>query len=128
MSSVLIVPCVPKSPRKPPPSAKKPRQATYQDQRVMLREHREAQGLTLEEVGARMGGKNKSYVSRLETGGIQVTELHIFQFADAIRVSPDRLFRHPGHLTLDDMVNAIPKELQASIRELVASQYKNRPK
>lgn len=75
-----------------------------------------------------MGGKSKSYVSRLESGGIQVTERHMFLYADAIGIRPERLFRKPGDLTLDDMVQAIPPEFQATIRDLVSTHYKNRPK
>jgi transcriptional regulator with XRE-family HTH domain len=107
--------------RKKPPPPQRP-----QHRRLFLKQHREALGFTLEEVGARMGGKNKSYVSRIERGVMKLNEIHIFSFAQALGIAPERLFRPPDQPTLDDMVSAIPEEFQASIRQLVATHYQNR--
>jgi hypothetical protein len=47
-----------------------PRPSGPSTRRLFLKQHRDSElGFTLEEVGARMGGKNKSYVSRIERGG-----------------------------------------------------------
>jgi transcriptional regulator with XRE-family HTH domain len=98
-----------------------------QARRLFLKEHRIASGFTQEEVGEEMG-KAKSYISRIESGRLKLTESHIFAFARAIGVAPERLFRRPSEPTLDDMVEAIPAEFQDSIRQLVATHYQNRPK
>ncbi len=86
--------------------------------RLFLKEHREAKGVSAEQMGGRINIERES-VYRLERKPERVTWERQCQWADALGISPLDLHRPPGAPSLDAMVAPAPEDLQKTVRDVV---------
>lgn len=78
--------------------------------RAMLREWRIHQGLTLQEVGDRMG-IHRSQVSNWETGFRSMPEKKMLAYCEAIGVDISRIYQMPDYESIDALlVDATPEQ------------------
>lgn len=92
--------------------------------RLFLKEHREAQGVSAEQMAGRIGIERES-VYRLEREAL--TRLNAEKqaaYAAALDIEPEDLWRPPGMPSLDGLVARAPDDLKAMavdiVRRLVA--------
>ncbi len=78
--------------------------------RALLREWRIHQGLTLQEVGDRMG-IHRSQVSNWETGFRSMPEKKMLAYCEAIGVDIARIYQMPDAQSIDELLeNATPEQ------------------
>jgi transcriptional regulator with XRE-family HTH domain len=86
--------------------------------RLFLKEHREAKGLSAEQMGGRLEIERES-VYRLEREPQRVRPDTQAAWADACGVEPEDLWRPPDRPSLDAMVKDAPDDVQKMAADIV---------
>lgn len=86
--------------------------------RLYLRENRKAKGLSAETVAGRMDMERESLL-RLEREPRRCNSEKQAQYAAAIQVEPEDLWRPPGRPSLDGMVQSAPVDVQQMAFDIV---------
>lgn len=86
--------------------------------KLFLKEHRKAKGLSGEQVAGRLGIDRQS-VYRTEADSSRLNVTKQLQWADALGVEPEDLWRPPGRSSLDGMVRDAPPDIQAMAEDIV---------
>jgi transcriptional regulator with XRE-family HTH domain len=94
----------------------RPRKA--QRRRLFLKEHREAKGVSAATMAAKLGIERES-VYRLERELWRVNSDKQADWAHALGIEPEALWRPPGAISLDAMVAAAPDELREMAADIV---------
>src|SRR5262245_1209073 len=79
--------------------------------RLYLKEHREAKGLSAEMMSGRLGITRES-LYRQEREPWRVNSEKQAQWADALQIEPEALWRPPGAISLDELVRNQPAEVR----------------
>lgn len=86
--------------------------------RLFLKEHREAQGISATTMAERLGIERES-VYRIERKPWGVNSRKQAEYAHALGLEPEELWRLPGTPSLDAMVSQAPAELRAMAADIV---------
>jgi transcriptional regulator with XRE-family HTH domain len=86
--------------------------------RLFLKEHREAQGISASQMGERLGIERES-VYRLEKKHWGVSSQKQAEYAHALGLEPEDLWRLPGGTSLDAIISQAPDELKAMAADIV---------
>lgn len=86
--------------------------------RLFLKEHREAKGVSAEQMAGRLGIERES-VYRLEREPRRVNPDKQAQWAAALDIDPADLWRPPETPSLDALVRGAPDELQQMAADIV---------
>lgn len=86
--------------------------------RLYLKEHREAKGISAEAMAGRLGIERES-VYRLERRPYGVKADRQAQYAAALDIEPEELWRPPGTPSLDAMVSQAPDDVRAMAADIV---------
>lgn len=86
--------------------------------RLFLKEHREAQGISATLMGVKLGIERES-VYRLEREPWRVNSRKQAEYAHALGIEPEDLWRAPGTPSLDAMVSSAPDEIRAMAADIV---------
>lgn len=73
--------------------------------KLFLAEWRERRGLSQEALAERVG-TTKASISRWENGERDMTTKGMSALANALGIEPVQLFRHPDHISLDDLLGS----------------------
>lgn len=87
--------------------------------RLFLREHRKAKGVSAETMAGRLDIERES-VLRLEREPWRVNSEKQAEYASAIGVEPEALWRPPGVPSLDELVAGAPKDVQDMALDIVS--------
>jgi transcriptional regulator with XRE-family HTH domain len=90
----------------------------HQRPRLFLKEHREAKGISATTMAGRLGIERES-VYRLERKPWTLTAQKQADYAHALDLEVEDLWRPPGRPSLDAMVKTEPDELQAMAADIV---------
>lgn len=83
--------------------------------RLFLKEHREAKGVSAEQMAGRIGITRES-LYRQERELWRVNSEKQAQWAEALDIEPEELWRPPGTISLDSLV----KDQPADVKEMAA--------
>jgi transcriptional regulator with XRE-family HTH domain len=97
--------------RKPKPPKALPR-------RLFLKEHREAKGVSAGDMAERFGIERES-VYRLEREPWRVNSEKQAQWAMALQIEPEDLWRPPGPPSLDGLLSSQPEDVREMVRDIV---------
>lgn len=86
--------------------------------RLFLKEHREAQGISASLMGEKLGIERES-VYRLEREPWRVNSEKQAEYARALGIEPEELWRPPGTPSLDAMVQSAPEDIRAMAADIV---------
>lgn len=86
--------------------------------RLFLREHREAKGLSAIQMAGRLGIERES-VYRLERETWRLDPTKQAQYAAALGIEPEDLWRSPGAVSLDAMIKDAPADVQNMAADIV---------
>jgi transcriptional regulator with XRE-family HTH domain len=86
--------------------------------RLFLKEHREAKGLSAEQMAGRLGITRES-LYRQEREPWRVNSEKQAQWADALDIAPEALWRLPGGISLDELVRNQPTDIQEMAADIV---------
>ena len=86
--------------------------------RLYLKEHREAKGLSAEQMAGRLGITRES-LYRQEREPWRVNSEKQAQWAEALGIEPGALWRLPEAISLDDLVRGQPDEFKAMAADIV---------
>lgn len=86
--------------------------------RLFLKEHREAQGVSATLMGEKLGIERES-VYRLEREPWRVNSAKQAEWATALGIEPEDLWRPPGTPSLDGMIAQAPDDLKAMAADIV---------
>lgn len=86
--------------------------------RLYLREHREAHGVSGAEMARRLE-INRESLYRLEREPRRVNSEKQAEYAIALGIEPEALWRPPGPPSLDNLTRGIPPELRAMVFDVV---------
>ena len=87
--------------------------------RLYLREHRKAKDLSAEYMAGRMGMERESLL-RLEREALtRCTPEKQVQYAEALRIEPEALWRPPGATSLDAIVAGSPDDIRDMAADIV---------
>lgn len=86
--------------------------------RLFLKENREAQGVSASLMGEKLGIERES-VYRLEREPWRVNSDKQAEYAHAIGLEPEDLWRPPGTPSLDSMIAQAPDDLKAMAADIV---------
>lgn len=86
--------------------------------RLFLKEHREAKKVSPEAMAGRLGITRES-LYRQEREPWRINSSKQAQWADALGIEPEALWRRPGAVSLDDMVKDEPPEVQEMAADIV---------
>lgn len=78
--------------------------------RIYLAEHREARGLTQEQLGAKLGVAGMT-VSRWERGTAKLSSDVMAAIAEVLAIEPGDLYRHPDSPSADVLLRGQPKDV-----------------
>jgi transcriptional regulator with XRE-family HTH domain len=82
---------------------------------AFLREWRIHQGMTLQEVGDKIG-VHRSQISNWETGGRMLNEEKMISFCDAIGIKPAQVYQLPDFESIDALLaDATPEQRSKAI-------------
>jgi DNA-binding XRE family transcriptional regulator len=91
----------------------------YRVRHLFLKEHREAKGMSAEDMGRKLGMERES-VYRLEREAFtRLNPKKQLAYAKALNIEPAELWRPPGHLSLDSMVADSSADVQALAADIV---------
>jgi transcriptional regulator with XRE-family HTH domain len=94
--------------------------------RLFLREHREDKKVSAPDMAGRLGIERES-VYRIERKRKGVSSARLAQWAEALDMAVEDLWRPPGRPSLDAMVEGTPEEIQDMavdiVRRLVAGKH-----
>src|SRR4029077_12835682 len=91
----------------------------YRVRHLFLKEHREAKGMSAEDMGRKLGIERES-VYRLEREAFtRLNPEKQVAYAKALNIAPQDLWRPPGHPSLDGMVADSSAEVQAMAADIV---------
>lgn len=86
--------------------------------RLFLKEHREARGVSAQTMADKLGIERES-VYRLEREPWRVNSEKQAQFADALGLEPEELWRPPGTTSLDAIIKSAPADVRAMAADIV---------
>lgn len=86
--------------------------------RLFLKEHREAKGISAEQMAGRLDITRES-LYRLEREPRRVNSEKQAAYAEALQIEPADLWSHPGTPSLDALVSSAPQELRAMAADIV---------
>jgi transcriptional regulator with XRE-family HTH domain len=86
--------------------------------RLFLKEHREAKGLSASEMGEKLGIERES-VYRLEKKYLGVSSQKQAEYARALGIEPEELWRPPDNPSLDAIMSRAPEDVRASVHNLI---------
>lgn len=86
--------------------------------RLFLKEHREAKGLSAEQMAGRLGITRES-LYRQEREPWRVNSDKQAQWADALGIEPEAFWRPPGALSIDSLVKDAPEDVQKMAADIV---------
>lgn len=86
--------------------------------RLFLREHRKAKGISAEAIAGRMEIERES-VLRLEREPHRVTPDKQAAYAHALGIEPEDLWRPPGAVSVDSLIQTAPPDVQAMVVDIV---------
>lgn len=89
--------------------------------RLYLREHRKARGLSAEAMAGRMGMERESLLRLEREAQTRANGEKQAQYADALGIAPEALWRLPEDPLLDTMIQQAPPE----VKELAEDMAKN---
>lgn len=88
------------------------------NRRLFLKEHREAKGVSAQEMGERIGMERES-VYRLEKKHWGVSSQKQAAYAGALGLEPEDLWRRPEDPSLDTIMSRAPEDVQQSVQNLI---------
>ncbi len=86
--------------------------------RLFLKEHREAKGLSAERMGERLGITRES-LYRQEREPWRVNSEKQAEWAEALGIEPEALWRLPEAISLDELVRGQPDEVREMAADIV---------
>lgn len=86
--------------------------------RLFLKEHREAKSISAEAMAGRLGIERES-VYRIEREQWRMDPEKQAAYADALGIEPERLWRHPEAISLDEIVKKAPEDVQAMAADII---------
>jgi transcriptional regulator with XRE-family HTH domain len=86
--------------------------------RLFLKEHREAKGVSASVMAGRLGIGRES-VYRVERELWRVNSAKQAQWAEALGLEPEELWRPPGRPSLDAMIQSAPDDVQRLAIDIV---------
>lgn len=89
-----------------------------QKRKLFLKEHREAQGISATLMGEKLGIERES-VYRLEREPWRVNSEKQAEYAHALGLEPEDLWRAPGTPSLDAMVQSAPDDVRRMAADIV---------
>lgn len=87
--------------------------------RLFLKEHRKAKGISATTMAGRLGIERES-VYRLEREPRRVNSEKQAEYADALGIEPEALWRLPGATSLDALVSEAPEDVKSMAVDIVA--------
>lgn len=86
--------------------------------RLFLKEHREAKGVSAEQMAGRLGIERES-VYRLEREPRRMNAEKQAAYAYALGIEPEELWRPPGRPSLDAIISAAPDDVADMAADIV---------
>jgi transcriptional regulator with XRE-family HTH domain len=86
--------------------------------RIYLKEHREAHGVSAQDMADRLGIERES-VYRLEKRHWGVSSEKQAAYAAALKIQPEDLWRRPDDPSLDQIISRAPRDVQESFQTLL---------
>lgn len=86
--------------------------------RLFLREHREAKGVSAEQMAGRLGIERES-VYRLEREQERMDPQKQANYAAALGIAPEALWRPPGVPSIDELLSGAPDDVKTMAADIV---------